>query len=102
MLGIMLPLLPLTGEETRKIQDKFRPITTTTNLNNVWDCVLIEARNVCVEDLLDDAVFGFRPHGQTSEVAFILSRLVAHARAKNEGLFVCKLDVSKAFVTGQI
>lgn len=41
--------------------------------------------------------FDFRPHRRTSDVTFILARLVAHARATEEGLLTSKLDISKAF-----
>lgn len=75
----------------------FRPITTTQKVNNMWQCVLLEAANLHSEMLLNDSAFGFRPHRQTSDVACIVARLVVHARSTKEVLLIGKLDIIKAF-----
>lgn len=77
----------------------FRPITTANKLEKVWASVyvLLEPTTLHAESLLNDSVFGLRPHRQTSDATLFLARLVAHACSTKEGLLIGKLDITHAF-----
>lgn len=66
-------------------------------LTKVCELVLMDAVQATPEQLLDDAVLGFRPGRKTSEINFVISRLVGEAKATRTTLLAAKLDVNNAF-----
>ena len=83
------------------MEKNYRGISLTSCLGKLFDNLLLIRISKCFEDLrlFQDNMMGFRPSMRTSNNVFVLKTLIDKQLHKNEKLYCCFVDFSKAFDT---
>ena len=92
---------PIHKKEETYLEKNYRGISLTSCLGKFFNNLLLMRLSKCFEDLrlFQDHMMGFRPNMRTSNNIFVLKTLIDKQFQKNEKLYCCFVDFSKAFDT---
>ena len=92
---------PIHKKEETYLEKNYRGISLTSCLCKFFNNLLLMRLSKWFEDLrlFEDHMMGFRPNMRTSNNLFVLKTLIDKQLHKNEKLYCCFVDFSKAFDT---
>ena len=95
MLKVLL--IPLIKNKSLNINDpnNYRPIALATALSKIFEKLLFSRMEDCI--LISDYQFGFKQAHSTDMAIFALKETINYYLKKNSSVFICFLDLSKAF-----
>ena len=90
---------PVHKKEETYLEKNYRGISLTSCLGKFFNNLVLMRLSKCFEDLrlFQDHMMGFRPNMRTSNNLFVLKTLIDKQLQKNEKLYCCFVDFSKAF-----
>ena len=92
---------PIHKKEETYLEKNYRGISLASCLGKFFNNLLLMRLSKCFEDLrlFQDHMMGFRPNMRISNNSFVLKTLIDKQLHKNEKLYCCFVDFSKAFDT---
>ena len=100
LTGVILPLFKDKGAKANN-KDNHRGITLFPTLCKIYEMVLLNRLESFAKDkgLFSDMQFGFREGVGCTEASFTIFEAINHMIERGSNVFICFLDVRKAFDT---
>lgn len=94
-------VVPIFKDGQRDDPSNYRPITLTSCVAKVFESIIDKrlSRRDAKDKTISDLQGGFRKGKGTNEHLFLLSEIVEKAREKSKPLYVCMIDIKKAYDT---
>ncbi len=93
--GLIIPIPK--GKKDNSIPDNNRGITLTSVIGKVYDSILVNRAEEWFTNATDDLQGCNRKQCSSVHTHLLLREAVSHARQRNRTVYVCLLDVKKAF-----
>lgn len=90
-------IAPIFKKGNRKICSNYRGISLLSVVGKVYTSILVDRVRAIVEDVLDECQGGFRPLRGCQDQIFCLRQAVEKLCEKNKDLYICFIDLEKAF-----
>ena len=90
---------PIHKSGDKRDPKNYRGITLLNTLGKIFTAILLNRLSEWTETcgILPEEQYGFRPNRRTTDCIFILNTLIEKTKADNSTLFVCFVDLKKAF-----
>ena len=90
-------IIPLVKDKKESLQssDNYRPIALTSTLSKVLETIILERYKAKLES--SPHQFGYKPKHGTELSIFVLKQVIEYYQAHSSPVFLCFMDLSKAF-----